>query len=189
VEIDARMIPTGKRIPYVDFQDERLLGDTQLDTCFAALPTESIVRAKLRAPGHALNIEAPRDRFPFFQVFTPPARNSIAVEPMTCNVDAFHNREGLVELPPGELWTVSFKIAHERGFGEKDAEGDPKPQMFELGLSEEAPNVVAFRHARTILGDSSTGSSTALGSASRHNKHDVSAKPCASSATYASTSF
>lgn len=114
VEIDARMIPTGKRVPYTDFQDERLLGDTQLDTCFAALPPESIVRAKLRAQGHTLTLEAPRDRFPFFQVFTPPARNSIAIEPMTCNVDAFHNREGLVELAPGEHWTVNFKIAYER---------------------------------------------------------------------------
>lgn len=121
VEIDERMIPIGKRTPYVDFRDERLLGQTQLDTCFAASPNESIVRAVLRAvlpaalptERQTLTIEAPRDRFPFFQVFTPPDRTSIAIEPMTCNVDAFHNREGLVELAAGDQWTGEFRIVHE----------------------------------------------------------------------------
>lgn len=112
VEIDDRMIPTGKRMAYSDFQDERLLGDTQLDTCFAAAQSESVVRASLRAAGHRLSVEAPREQFPFFQVFTPPARSSIALEPMTCNVDAFHNREGLVELAAGESWEVQFRLVH-----------------------------------------------------------------------------
>lgn len=112
IEIDERMIPTGRRSPYADFREERSLGETQLDTCFAVLPGESAVHAVLRAPGHSLTIEAPRERFPFFQVFTPPARTSIAIEPMTCNVDAFHNREGLVELAPGQQWTAEFRIVH-----------------------------------------------------------------------------
>lgn len=113
IEIDERMIPTGKRAPYEHFQDERLLEDTQLDTCFAALPHESIVRSVLRANGHTLSIAAPREQFPFFQVFTPPMRTSVAIEPMTCNVNAFQNREGLVELPAGQTWTVAFRIKHE----------------------------------------------------------------------------
>lgn len=112
VEIDERMIPTGNRSPYSDFRAERRLGETQLDTCFAASPDESTVRAVLRAQGHTLTIEAPRERFPFFQVFTPPARTSIAIEPMSCNVDAFHNREGLVELAPGQQWTAEFRIVY-----------------------------------------------------------------------------
>jgi len=112
VEIDERMIPTGKRSPYTDFRDERMLEETQLDTCFAALESESLVRATLRAEGRALAIEAARGHFPFFQVFTPPARTSIAVEPMTCNVDAFHNREGLVELAPAKRWITKFRLVH-----------------------------------------------------------------------------
>ena len=114
VEIDGRMIPTGKQLPYSDFQDERQLGQTQLDTCFAVLPDESVVRSTLRARGQTLTLEAPRHEFPFFQVFTPPARTSIAIEPMTCNVDAFHNGEGLVELAPNTTWTVAFRIVHSR---------------------------------------------------------------------------
>lgn len=112
VDIDERMIPTGNRSPYSDFQEERLLGDTQLDTCFAAAENEALVRATLRAAGHRLQIEASRKNFPFFQVFTPPMRTSIAIEPMTCNVDAFHNREGLVELDAGESWEGQFGLAY-----------------------------------------------------------------------------
>jgi aldose 1-epimerase len=114
IEIDERMIPTGKRSPFSDFQDERLLGETQLDTCFAASSDESVVRAILSAPGHRLVTEAPRKPFPFFQVFTPPARTSIAIEPMSCNVDAFHNGEGLVELAPGANWSGEFRIVHSK---------------------------------------------------------------------------
>jgi len=113
VEIDERMIPTGKQIAYADFQDERLLGETTLDTCFAAAQSESIVRASLSANAQRLCLEAPPEQFPFFQVFTPPARSSIAIEPMTCNVDAFHNREGLVELAAGSTWTTEFRIRNE----------------------------------------------------------------------------
>lgn len=117
VDIDERMIPTGNRSPYSDFQEERLLGDSQLDTCFAAAQDKAIVRATLRAAGHRLEVEAPRDQFPFFQVFTPPMRSSIAIEPMTCNVDAFHNREGLVDLPAGASWEGQFKLVYSLELG------------------------------------------------------------------------
>jgi aldose 1-epimerase len=113
IEIDDRMIPTGKRIPFPDFDNERVLGDTQLDTCFAVSTNESHVRTTLRAAGHRLFLEAQREQFPFFQVFTPPARTSIAIEPMTCNVDAFHNREGLVELASSSTWTTEFRLVHQ----------------------------------------------------------------------------
>lgn len=112
IEIDERMIPTGKRSQYLDFLDERLLGETQLDTCFAHTSDDSTTRSMLRAKGQTLFVEAPRKEFPFFQVFTPPARASIAIEPMTCNVNAFINREGLVEIAPNQRWTVSFQVSH-----------------------------------------------------------------------------
>lgn len=112
IDIDERMIPTGNRSPYSDFQEARLLGDTQLDTCFEAAGHEALVRASLSAAGYRLQIEASRKSFPFFQVFTPPMRTSIAIEPMTCNVDAFHNREGLVELGAGESWEGQFRLVH-----------------------------------------------------------------------------
>lgn len=112
VEIDDRMIPTGIRSPYSYFQDERWIGQTQLDTCFA-VAGESTQTSTLCADGRTLRIRASGKQFPFFQVFTPPARTSIAIEPMTCNVDAFHNGDGLVELAPAQPWAVSFEIEYD----------------------------------------------------------------------------
>ncbi|MCB0643138.1 MAG: hypothetical protein KDC44_15925, partial [Phaeodactylibacter sp.] len=49
-------------------------------------------------------------KYNFLQVFTPDHRQSIAIEPMTCNVDAFNNREGLIVLKPGEAHAASFGL-------------------------------------------------------------------------------
>lgn len=112
VEIDERMLPTGKRVPYDVFAEERLVGETTLDTCFRVRDEVSSYRLSLRAPGHSMFIEANRDGFPFFQVYTPPWRGSVALEPMTCNIDAFRNGEGLVSLDPGATWERSFTIGY-----------------------------------------------------------------------------
>ena len=41
-------------------------------------------------------------KFNYMQVFMPPYGTSIALEPMTCNIDAFNNGDGLTNLAPGE---------------------------------------------------------------------------------------
>ena len=35
--------------------------------------------------------------------YTPPRRDSVAIEPLTANVDAFNNGEGLAVLEPGGI--------------------------------------------------------------------------------------
>ena len=103
VGIDARMIPTGKRYPYTEFAQRRKIGSTVLDNCFAVPETHLEVGAYLCGPRGALRYwqETGPDKFNFLQVFTPPYGTSIAMEPMTCNVDAFHNGDGLKALEPG----------------------------------------------------------------------------------------
>lgn len=102
IQIDARMIPTGERTPFQAFQSLEKIDQTPFDTGFL-----------LRNSGHEseviLQFENLRLRywqenlFPFLQVFIPPARQSIALEPMTCNIDAFNNGDGLKMLAPGEV--------------------------------------------------------------------------------------
>lgn len=58
----------------------------------------------------AIEVSAPIRQFPFFQVFTPPHRESIALEPMSCNVDAFNNGQGLVSLEPDAEWKTRMEI-------------------------------------------------------------------------------
>lgn len=112
VEIDDRMIPTGECTPYADFLKEKALGETSLDNCFAAESPTPLYRVQLQA-GKSVALVASSSQWPFFQVFTPPHRGSVALEPMTCNVDSFHNEEGLLVLDPGESWIGACRVTYE----------------------------------------------------------------------------
>jgi aldose 1-epimerase len=50
------------------------------------------------------------DKYNFLQVYTPPHRNTIAIEPMTCLADAFNNKKGLIILKPSETASFSFGV-------------------------------------------------------------------------------
>lgn len=111
VQIDDRMIPTGQRTPYTAFKDKKQLEHTVLDTCFRATGKGSY-HLRLSGKGErTLRVSASAAQCPFFQVFTPPHRQSIALEPMSCNVDAFNNGEGLVALDPQKTWKTSVEVA------------------------------------------------------------------------------
>jgi aldose 1-epimerase len=115
VGIDARMIPTGKRYEYGDFLTPKLIGATVLDNCFAVPNTAKEVSAHLSGSRGTLRYwqETGKDKFNFLQVFTPPYGTSVALEPMTCNVDAFNNGEGLVTLAPGATLQAKAGVVYE----------------------------------------------------------------------------
>ncbi len=48
----------------------------------------------------------------YLQLYTPNDRQSIAIEPMTANIDVFNNHQGLQILAPGEeyQWTIQLQI-------------------------------------------------------------------------------
>lgn len=98
VLVDERMIPTGEKLRFDDFEVMKKIGATAFDTGFR-LPEPCVARLREGTRG----LEYWQDgAFPFLQVFIPPARRSIALEPMTCNIDALNNGEGLRVLAPGE---------------------------------------------------------------------------------------
>ena len=45
--------------------------------------------------------------FNYLQLYIPPDRSSIAIEPMTCSVDAFNNGDGLIILEVAEVIKAS----------------------------------------------------------------------------------
>ena len=113
VGIDEYMLPTGKRYPFDEFSLPKALGSTVLDNCFA-LPDTSppVFTYSLEGALGKLTFEQETGpgRFNYLQLFTPPHRNSIAVEPMTCNIDAFNNGEGLIVLNPKEKMQTGIRL-------------------------------------------------------------------------------
>ncbi len=104
VEVDAQaMLPTGNKTAYNLFDAARPMQDTKLDNCFH-LTGDQAKNAVIHLAGPNGTLECLQEtgKFPYFQVFTPPHFEAIAVEPMSCNVDAFNNHEGLWKVAPGE---------------------------------------------------------------------------------------
>lgn len=104
IGVDQVMIPTGKRYEYTTFTQPRRIGAEVLDNCFAIRQREGRIGIMLRGARGELQYwqEVGRGKFGFLQLFTPFHRRSLALEPMSCNIDAFNNGEGLIRLAPGE---------------------------------------------------------------------------------------
>jgi len=113
VTINKRMIPTGGRSKYQEFQALTFVEDTMLDNCFQSNKNSGSYQLMLEGNGRYLTMKAPVAQFPFFQVFTPPHRESIALEPMTCNVNAFNNKQGLVELAKDKKWNGKMSLQYQ----------------------------------------------------------------------------
>lgn len=110
VGIDQYMIPTGKRYEYAEFEVAQRIGSTVLDNCFELPELAGKTKVHLKGPTGTLEYwqETGPQKFNYIQLFTPPYRSSLAIEPMTCNVDAFNNMEGLIHLEPDEKWSGQF---------------------------------------------------------------------------------
>lgn len=48
----------------------------------------------------------------YLQLYTPPHKKSIAIEPMTCVANSFNNKIGLKHLPPEKTdsWTINLEV-------------------------------------------------------------------------------
>ncbi len=105
VEVNERLLPTGVLSRFDDFSELQRIGDTVVDNCFYILDLESkeshFVLSSERGTLRYWQ-ESGTQKYAYAQVFTPPARNAIAIEPMTCNINAFNNKNGLCALAAGE---------------------------------------------------------------------------------------
>ncbi|HUW42193.1 MAG TPA: aldose 1-epimerase [Rectinemataceae bacterium] len=105
VPVDASLMPLGALEdtaggPY-DFRSGRRLGRRNLDLALTAPPDGRLLLS--RPGGAAIELHADRELFPFTQLFVPPERDSLAVEPISSPTNAFNRSElGLQVLAPGE---------------------------------------------------------------------------------------
>lgn len=108
--LDACRLPVLQQEPYDAFEQLTPIGQTTLDDCFRAAERLTLYDIRLKGERHAVTLSLSRTLFPFFQIFTPPHRKSIALEPMTCLPNAFENGEGLVSIPPEGIWSAAFVL-------------------------------------------------------------------------------
>lgn len=117
VEFDEALLPNGKTSLYTSFNRFQEFGETELDNCFTLnqpsyqgdLPAFEI---KDEAIGLSLSI-FPDEAYPYLQIYTPPSRQSIAVENLSSIPDSFNNKTGLIKLKPGEgkTFSTTYKLA------------------------------------------------------------------------------
>lgn len=104
--LDDRGIPTGAEEPYPGFAGP--LGDATFDDGFVLPPGEPA----LAIVGGGLRIAVePLAGYSHAQVYAPPGKALIALEPMTAPTDALASGRGLRLVPPGGSLRAAFRIA------------------------------------------------------------------------------
>ena len=94
------------------FDESSLIKDTHLDDCFRLKSLIGQSSSELLFDNGDM-VEVWQDEsFPFTQVYTHPSRKSIAIEPMTCGVNAFNSGDGLIILSPNEAKSYNCGVKY-----------------------------------------------------------------------------
>ena len=113
LEYNEQLLPTGKLIADNPFERPAILGKTVLDNSFL-LKDFSRAACTLKNKENNLCLEIFADEsYPYFQVFTPDHRKSIALENLSSALDSFNNKMNLVILQAGEekKFSVKYKVS------------------------------------------------------------------------------
>ncbi len=112
VEFDDNQIPTGVA-PYSEMGETHLLRK-ELDNCFLVETETEEAITDLRSDNQDITLritqQAGDGKFNYLVVYTPPARDCIAIEPLTGNVNCLNNGEGLILLGPGQTNNGTIKV-------------------------------------------------------------------------------
>jgi aldose 1-epimerase len=112
--VDERMIPTGEKVAFDKFSKPALFGETHFDTGFELPANSETVESSFEDPALGLKVnvwqETGPGKYNYLQVYSPPDRNMLAIEPMTCPANALQTGESLNLLPPGQIQQASFGI-------------------------------------------------------------------------------
>ena len=103
IEFDAAMVPTGKLVPFQEFGSLKKIEAQTFDDCFSLNFFECQPLCVLRDTLQKIQLEIRPDKsYPYLQIYTPPHRNSIAIENLSAIPNCFNNGIGLIILPTNE---------------------------------------------------------------------------------------
>jgi aldose 1-epimerase len=109
-----KMIPTGATIPYDAYKNSRQIGGAVFDTGFVIQKKTGRAVTALIDPKDGTKCslwqEVGREKYSYLQVYIPPDRKSIALEPMTCACNAFNNKMGLIVLQSGKTFSAKYGV-------------------------------------------------------------------------------
>lgn len=109
IAVNRRMLPTGQVKPFNRFEHGRLIEGSYFDTCFELQGNRSTTLSSSRR--HATISIRQDEVFRYLQLFIPPTRQSIAVEPVTSNINAFQTGEGLTHLAPDQKINGNISVS------------------------------------------------------------------------------
>lgn len=119
--LDKDDLPTGQFKDDQRFTGSRKIGDEFINDCFCLekemtnFPSADSyfinnAHVLLESARYSLDIwqKAGLEQYNAIQIYTPPDRMSIAIEPMTAEPDALNHHRGLIVIPPGEEKSFTF---------------------------------------------------------------------------------
>jgi aldose 1-epimerase len=107
VELDEHGIPTGRRFPAA--AESALIGNRSFDDLFELSSGRTL---SIEWSGRRLSVEC-GPGYEFAQVFTPPGKSMVCLEPMTAATNALVTGETRV-VAPREKFTARFRLRPER---------------------------------------------------------------------------
>jgi aldose 1-epimerase len=109
LEFDETLLPTGKKLEDSRFSKDNSLENIFLDNCFVLNNGGKCV---LKNKNVELTIQ-PESDYPYLQIYTPPHRNSIAIENLSGAPDCFNNNVGLLLIQPNtkKSFTTSYQVS------------------------------------------------------------------------------
>ncbi|MDE2392592.1 MAG: hypothetical protein KGM03_02640 [Cytophagales bacterium] len=107
---DSQMIPLKEE--NLQGQTEFIFSQEKVDHVFRLVPLEKHLTEFIdHKHNRSLILEQSSVQFPFLVVFQPEGYNSVAIEPMTANTDAFNTGDGLIELAPQEVFSGQIRLS------------------------------------------------------------------------------
>jgi len=121
IEVDDRLLPIERISNYSSFQDVQPIGATSFDTGFVVSDTERETVLFNKKFGLQITVKN-GEGFDYLQIYTPPDRKTIAIEPMTCAADALNTKMGLKVLAPNESFSAIYSIKVEQDCARHESE-------------------------------------------------------------------
>jgi aldose 1-epimerase len=114
LEVDTQMIPNNNQHPFRLFDTPQTIGETSLDSGFY-IENQERYETQVFDPQTKLKFtvwqESGEEGYKYLQVYTPPHRHSIAIEPMSCRANALQDMDGGIQmLQPGNTQAFSWGI-------------------------------------------------------------------------------